>query len=42
MVAYLTGQPLLEQLPLRKFLETRFALVWLDICDSEFSTDVPC
>ena len=32
MVAYLTGQPLLEQFPLRKFLETRFGLVWLDIC----------
>ena len=33
VVACLTGQPLLGQFPLRKFLETMFALVWLDICD---------
>ena len=32
VVDYLTRQPLLEQFQLRKFLETMFALVWLDIC----------
>ena len=40
MVAYLTGQPFLEQIPLRKFLETMFALVWLVICD--FVNHVTC
>ena len=40
VVGYLTGQPLLERLRLRKFLETRFALVCFDICD--FAHHVTC